>query len=248
MRLLTKDKHTSFSRHPSAHRSRWDHDVVPLGLHDETALTRRQSAQHHLLANSADPAFTGLPDARDPACPSALAVAPCELVTCPTNPLRGLRVSQRRAKLKSARRTLCRDPARPSALAVEPCEFVTCPTIFLRKDSIGIVTTCVVFRTRSATFCGFHLYRHTPTAPKQHAVMQGKGSFHTPFHPSLAELSLPEEEVDMELSDSAAFAVSFCAATRFRCFSARRRRFKFARRYSEGALTRAILAEGWLGT
>ena len=64
MHLLTKDKHASFSTHPSAHSSRWDHDVVPLGLRDETALTRRQSAQHHSLANSADQAFKGLPDAR----------------------------------------------------------------------------------------------------------------------------------------------------------------------------------------
>ena len=31
-------------------RERWDHEVRPLGLHDETSLTRRQAAQSHLIA------------------------------------------------------------------------------------------------------------------------------------------------------------------------------------------------------
>lgn len=40
-------------------RERWDHDVKPLGIHDETSLTRRQKAQGHLLQGGADQSFTG---------------------------------------------------------------------------------------------------------------------------------------------------------------------------------------------
>ena len=117
-------------------------------------------------------------------------MTPCEFEKFPPNPLQGSCVPKRSrcgavrirnvpnepsARIARVKAPSLWDPACPSALAVAPCEFVTCPPTFLRKHSIGIVTTCVVFRTRSATFCGFHLYRHTPTAPKQHAVMQGKG-------------------------------------------------------------------------
>ena len=44
-------------------RERWDHDVRPLGLHEETTLTRRQSDQSHLLPDGANLRFTGVPDA-----------------------------------------------------------------------------------------------------------------------------------------------------------------------------------------
>ena len=45
-------------------RSRWDHDVQPLGLHDETSLTRRQTAQSANLPQGANASFSILPQAR----------------------------------------------------------------------------------------------------------------------------------------------------------------------------------------
>lgn len=42
-------------------RTRWDHQVAPLGIHEETALTRRQAAQSQVLPGGADSSFSVTP-------------------------------------------------------------------------------------------------------------------------------------------------------------------------------------------
>ena len=112
----------------------------------------------------------------DRACRSALAAAPCELSTWPTNPLRGSCVSERsrcgavrictladepsagivrvgalslrrRANFLRGRRTLCGDRACRSALAVAPCELSTWPTNPLRGSCVSERSRCGGVRT-----------------------------------------------------------------------------------------------------
>ena len=111
----------------------------------------------------------------DRACRSALAVAPCEFSTWPTNPLQRLRVSNRtrcgavrifyvadepsaeivrveslslwrRAHLKARGRTLCGDRACQSALAVAPCEFSTWPANPPRRLCVSNRSRCGAVR------------------------------------------------------------------------------------------------------
>ena len=88
----------------------------------------------------------------DRACRSALAVAPCELSTWPTNPLRGSCVSGalslwRRANFRRSRRTLCGDCACRSALAVAPCELSAWPTNPLGIVRVGALSLRGAVRT-----------------------------------------------------------------------------------------------------
>ena len=111
----------------------------------------------------------------DCACRIALAVAPCEFQSSPTNPLRRLCVSDRsrcgavriskladepsaeivrvgalslwrRANLHAGRRTLCGDCACRSALAVAPCEFQRWPTNPLRRLRVSNRSRCGAVR------------------------------------------------------------------------------------------------------
>ena len=111
----------------------------------------------------------------DCACRIALAVAPCDFFTWPTNPLRRLCVSDRsrcgavrffylarepsaeivrveslslwrRANLKARGRTLCGDCACRIALAVAPCDFFTWPTNPLRRLCVSNRSRCGAVR------------------------------------------------------------------------------------------------------
>ena len=91
--------------------------------------------------------------------PCALAVAPCEFSTSPTNPLRRFCVSDRSRCgavriLHAGRRTLCENRACGSALAVALCEFARWPTNPLRGS-------CVSQRSRCGAVRGSCLSEHS---------------------------------------------------------------------------------------
>ena len=87
----------------------------------------------------------------DCACRIALAVAPCEFSTWPTNPLRRLCASDRSRCgavlfFLRRRRTLCGDCACRIALAVAPCEFQSSPTNPLRRLCVSNCSRCGAVR------------------------------------------------------------------------------------------------------
>ena len=97
----------------------------------------------------------------DPACRSALAVAPCEFVLSSANPLQRSCVPKRSRcgavqNTSCSRRSLCGDPACRSALAVAPCEFVLSsanPRANLFCEALSLWRRAGASRSRR-TLCG----------------------------------------------------------------------------------------------